>query len=263
MRGSELFDLSGHVAVVTGGSRGIGRAIAERMAEHGAKVVVSSRKLDACQIVVDAIAAKGGEAVAVACNIGRKPELEALVAATTERWGGVDTLVCNAAINPHFGPMTTLPDDVFDKMMSTNVKSNLWLSQMCAPSMAARGGGSIVIISSIGGYRGSTKLGVYAITKAADIQLARNLAVEWGPQNIRVNCIAPGLIRTDFARALWEDAVNLRKRTRDTPLLRIGEPDEIAGCAVMLAGPAGRFLTGQSIVIDGGVLCGSPGVEKE
>ena len=258
MPGSSLFDLSGKVAVVTGGSRGIGRAICERMAEHGAKVVVSSRKLDACQAVVDAIKAKGGEAVAVACNIGRKNELQALVDQAVERYGGVDILVCNAAINPHFGPAMGIPDDVFDKMMATNVKSNMWLSHMCIPHMEKRGGGAIVIVSSIGGYRGSVNLGAYAITKAADLQLARNLAVEWGPKNIRVNCIAPGLIRTDFARALWEDPNNYRKRTRETPLKRIGEPDEIAGAAIYLASPAGSFMTGQSIVVDGGVLAGQP-----
>lgn len=258
MPSSALFDLTGKVAIVTGGSRGIGRAIAERMAEQGAKVVVSSRKLDACEAVVAAIAAKGGTAMAVACNIGRKPELQALADAAIGAWGGVDILVCNAAINPHFGPAMALPDEVFDKMMATNVKSNMWLSHMCIPSMRARGGGAIVIISSIGGYKGSVKLGAYAITKAADLQLARNLACEWGPSNIRVNCIAPGLVRTDFARALWEDPVNYRKRTRDTPLQRIGEPDEIAGAAVFLASPAGSFMTGQSMVIDGGVLCGAP-----
>jgi NAD(P)-dependent dehydrogenase (short-subunit alcohol dehydrogenase family) len=257
MPGPQLFDLTGKTAIVTGGSRGIGRAIAERLAEHGAKVVVSSRKLDACQVVVDAIAAKGGTAIAVACNIGRKPELQALVDATIAEWGGVDILVANAAINPHFGPSTTLPDEIFDKMMSTNVKSNMWLAHMCIPSMEARGGGAIIIISSIGGYRGSAQLGTYAITKAADLQLARNLAVEHGPKNIRVNCISPGLVRTDFARALWENPVLYKKRTRDTPLQRIGEPDEIAGAAVFLAGPAGNFMTGQSIVIDGGTLAGS------
>lgn len=258
MPSSSLFDLTGKVAIVTGGSRGIGRAICERLAEHGARVVVSSRKLDACQQVVDGIAAKGGEAMAVACNIGRKPELQALVDETIRRWGGIDILVCNAAINPHFGPAMTMPDEVFDKMMATNVKSNMWLSHMCIPSMEARGGGSIIIISSIGGYRGSTVLGAYAMTKAADLQLARNLAVEWGPKNIRANCISPGLIRTDFARALWENPVIYRKRTKDTPLQRIGEPDEIAGAAVFLASPAGSFMTGQSIVIDGGTLAGAP-----
>ena len=253
-----LFDLTGKVAIVTGGSRGIGRAIAERLAQHGAKVVVSSRKLDACQVVVDGIVAKGGEAVAMACNIGRKPELQALTDATIEKWGGVDILVCNAAINPHFGPAMGIADDIFDKMMATNVKSNMWLSHMCIPSMEARGGGSIVIVSSIGGFKGSVNLGAYAITKAADLQLARNLACEWGPKNIRVNCIAPGLVRTDFARALWEDPVNYKKRTRDTPLKRIGEPDEIAGAAVFLASPAGSFMTGQHMIIDGGVLAGPP-----
>jgi NAD(P)-dependent dehydrogenase (short-subunit alcohol dehydrogenase family) len=258
MPGPSLFDLSGKVAIVTGGSRGIGRAIAERLAEHGAKVVVSSRKLDACQAVVDGIKAKGGEAFAFACNIGRKPELQALADETLKRYGGVDILICNAAINPHFGPAMGIPDEIFDKMMATNVKSNMWLSHMCIPSMEERGGGAIIIVSSIGGYRGSTNLGAYAITKAADLQLARNLACEWGPKNVRVNCIAPGLIRTDFARALWEDPVNYKKRTRDTPLKRIGEPDEIAGAAVFLASPAGSFMTGQSIVIDGGVLAGSP-----
>ena len=258
MPSSSLFDLTGKVAVVTGGSRGIGRAIAERMAEHGAKVVVSSRKLDACQAVVEAIGAKGGEAVAIACNIGRKNELQALADETMDRYGGVDILVCNAAINPHFGPAMGIPDEVFDKMMATNVKSNMWLSHMCIPSMERRGGGAIIIVSSIGGYRGSVNLGAYAITKAADLQLARNLAVEWGPKNIRVNCIAPGLIRTDFARALWEDPENYRRRTRGTPLKRIGEPDEIAGAAVFLAAPAGSFMTGQSVVVDGGVLAGAP-----
>jgi NAD(P)-dependent dehydrogenase (short-subunit alcohol dehydrogenase family) len=177
--------------------------------------------------------------------------LQALVDDTIAKWGGVDILICNAAINPHFGPAMGIPDEVFDKMMATNVKSNMWLSHMAIPSMQARGGGAIVIVSSIGGYRGSVSLGAYAITKAADLQLARNLAVEWGPQNIRVNCIAPGLIRTDFARALWEDPVNYKKRTRDTPLQRIGEPDEVARLAVFLASEDSGFLTGSCVSLDG------------
>jgi NAD(P)-dependent dehydrogenase (short-subunit alcohol dehydrogenase family) len=255
---SSLFDLDGKTAIVTGASRGIGRAIAERMAEHGAKVVVSSRKLDACQQVVDAIRAKGGEAMAVACNIGRKPDCTALVEATRAAWNSIDVLVCNAAINPYFGPAAGIEDEVFDKIMSSNIKSNLWLSNMVIPGMAERGGGAIIIVSSIGGFRGSPVLGAYAISKAADMQLARNIAIEWGHKNIRANAIAPGLVRTDFARALWENPEIYRKRTRDTALKRIGEPDEIAGAAIFLASPAGSFMTGQTITIDGGVCAGTP-----
>ena len=251
-----LFDLSGQVAVVTGSSRGIGRAIAERMAEHGARVVVSSRKLDACEVVVAAIRNAGGVAVAAACNIGRKEELQALTGAALSRWGRIDALVCNAAVNPHFGPMATIADDAWDRIMGSNIRSNLWLANMAAPGMAERGGGSITVVSSIAGLRGSATLGAYGVSKAADMQLVRNLAVEWGGRGIRANAIAPGLVRTDFARALWEDAETLARRTRDTPLGRIGEPDEIAGAAVFLASAAGRFMTGQTIVIDGGVTAG-------
>lgn len=260
---TSLFDLTGQVVVVTGASRGIGRAIAERMAQQGARVVVSSRKIDACQEVVDGIVARGGEAFAQACNIGRKPELQALVDATLARWGRIDTLVCNAAVNPYFGPAIEMPDEAFDKIMASNVRSNLWLANMVMPGMAERGGGSVVIISSIGGLRGSPVLGAYAISKAADMQLARNIAVEWGPRNVRANCIAPGLVRTDFARALWENPEIYRKRTRDTPLQRIGEPDEIAGAAVFLASRGGSFMTGQTIVIDGGICAGPPMIGEE
>jgi NAD(P)-dependent dehydrogenase (short-subunit alcohol dehydrogenase family) len=258
-----LFDLKGQVAIVTGGSRGIGRAICERLAEHGAKVVVSSRKKDACEEVVDAITAKGGTALAVACNIGRKEELQALVDAARAAWGRVDILVCNAAVNPYFGPSQDIPDEAYDRIMNSNVRSNLWLCQMVIPEMAERGAGSVIIVSSIGGFRGSPRLGIYGVSKAADMQLARALAVEWGPRGVRVNAIAPGLVRTDFARALWEDPVNLKKRTRDTPLLRIGEPDEIAGAAVFLAARASGFMTGQTIVVDGGVLAGPPLLSEE
>ncbi len=255
---SELFDLSGQVAVVTGSSRGIGRAIAERMAEHGARVVVSSRKAEACEAVARGIRERGGEALVVPCNVGRKEELQALVDRTLEAWGRLDTLVCNAATNPYFGPSETIPDEAWDRIMGSNIRSVHWLCQMALPFMAERGGGSVIIVSSIAGLRGTATLGAYGVSKAADMQLARNLAIEWGARGIRANCIAPGLIRTDFARALWEDPENLRRRTRDTPLGRIGEPDEIAGAAVFLAAPAGRFMTGQTMVIDGGVLAGPP-----
>ena len=256
---TNLFDLTGQVAVITGSSRGIGRAIAERMAEHGAKIVVSSRKAEACEEVAAAIRGKGGEALVVPCNIGRKEELQALVDTTMQHWGRIDALVCNAAVNPYFGPGAGIPDDAWDRVMASNIRSNHWLCTMALPGMAERGGGSVIIVSSIAGLRGTATLGAYGISKAADMQLARNLAVEWGPKGIRANCIAPGLVRTDFARALWEDPQNLERRTRDTPLKRIGEPDEIAGAAVFLAAASGRFMTGQTMVIDGGVLAGPPG----
>ena len=251
-----LFDLSGKVAVVTGGSRGIGKAICLRLAEHGAKVVVSSRKLDACQAVVDEIKAAGGEAVATSCHIARKEELKALIDSTNARWGKVDVMVANAAINPYFGPAADMPDEAYDRVMNGNVRSNFWLANMLAPQMAERGGGVIIIVSSIGGYQGSDRLGAYCISKAADMQLARNIAVEWGEKNVRANCIAPGLIKTDFARALWENPHILEKTVANTPLKRIGDPDEIAGAAVFLASAAGSFCTGQTLVIDGGRLAG-------
>ena len=254
---NSLFDLTGKVAVVTGSSRGIGRAIAERMAQHGARVVVSSRKPEACEPVAAAIRAQGNQAMVQPCNIGRKPEVQALVDATLAAWGRIDVLVCNAAINPHFGPLATIEDDAWDRIMATNIRSNLWLANLTAPAMAQRGEGAIILVSSIAGLRGSATLGAYGVSKAADMQLVRNLAVEWGPHGVRANGIAPGLVRTDFARALWEDPALLERRTRDTPLRRIGEPDEIAGAAIFLAAPAGRFMTGQTIVVDGGVTAAS------
>jgi dehydrogenase/reductase SDR family protein 4 len=247
-----MFDLTGQVAVVTGSTKGIGRAIVEEMARAGAKVVVSSRKGEACEEVAAAIVKEGHEAVAIPCHIGRREDCEALIAKTREKWGKIDTLICNAAINPYYGPMTKLSDEVFTKVMETNVRSNLWLANLVQPEMAARRDGNVIIVSSIGGLKGTDILGIYAISKAADMQLARNLAVEWGPDNIRVNCIAPGLVKTDFARALWEDP-ELRKGSEDrTALRRLGEPEDIAGAAVFLASRAGRWITGQTIVIDGG-----------
>ena len=250
--------MQGQVALITGSSKGIGRAIAERMAQHGARVVISSRRQEACDAVAAEIRAQGGDAIAMACNIGRKDELQALVDRTIAEWGRIDTLVCNAAVNPYFGPSADIPDDAWDRIMGSNIRSNHWLCQMVLPGMGRHGEGAVVIVSSIAGLRGTATLGAYGVSKAADMQLARNLAVEWGPRGIRVNCIAPGLVRTDFARALWEDPANLAKRTADTPLKRIGEPDEIAGAAVFLASAAGRFMTGQTLVIDGGVLAGPP-----
>jgi NAD(P)-dependent dehydrogenase (short-subunit alcohol dehydrogenase family) len=247
------FSLDGKIAVITGSSRGIGRAIAETMAGLGAKVVVSSRKAEACEPVAEAIRKNGGEAAVIPCNISHKQEVEGLIAGTEKVFGAPDILVCNAAVNPAYGPLGDLSDEAFDKIMGSNVKSNLWLCNRVIPAMKEKGGGAIVIISSIAGMRGNSVIGGYGISKAADFALARNLAVEHGPANVRVNCIAPGLVKTDFARALWEDENNLIQRTKNTPLRRIGMPEEIGPVAAFLASPAASFITGQVIVADGGV----------
>jgi NAD(P)-dependent dehydrogenase (short-subunit alcohol dehydrogenase family) len=249
-----LFSLDGKVAVITGSSRGIGKAIAQRMAEAGARVVISSRKAEACEVVATAINAAHGEgrALAIPANISSKNELQFLVDETTRQLGAIDILVCNAASNPYYGPMAGIEDDQFRKILENNVIANHWLINFTAPQMIARRAGAIIIVSSIGGLRGSSVIGAYNISKAADFQLARNLAVEYGPHNVRVNCIAPGLIKTDFARALWDNPETLARATSTTPLRRIGEPDEIAGAALFLASQAGSFMTGQALVVDGG-----------
>jgi NAD(P)-dependent dehydrogenase (short-subunit alcohol dehydrogenase family) len=250
-----LFDLAGKVAIVTGSTRGIGRASAEALAAHGAKVVISSRKQEACDAVAGEINARFGEgtALAVAASISDKAALEHLVDETRRVLGRVDVLVCNAASNPYYGPLEGIADEQFRKILDNNILSNHWLIQMVAPEMRARQEGSIIIVSSIGGLRGSPVIGAYNVSKAADFQLARNYAVEFGPDNVRVNCIAPGLIRTDFARALWEDPERIKVTNATTPLRRIGEPEEIAGAVVYLASKASGFMTGQAMVIDGGV----------
>ena len=254
---SSLFDLTGKVAIVTGSTKGIGRAIAERMAEHGATVVVSSRKADACEAVAQGIRAKGGKAVVIPCHVGRKEDLRHLVDETVAQCGGIDIVVANAAVNPYLGPAAGASDEVYERVMGTNVRSNFWLSNMVIPHLVERGGGSFIVISSVGGIVGQATLGLYGISKAADLALIRNIAVEWGPSNVRANAIAPGLVRTDFARALWEDPVRYKKTTRNAPLQRIGEPDEIAGAAVFLASAAGSFVTGHTLVIDGGITIGT------
>ena len=255
-----LFDLDGKVAIVTGGSRGIGRAIAERMAEAGARVAVSSRKIDACEEVAAGIEARGGEAMAVACNVTHIDRLRHLVDETVRAWGKVDCLVGNAAVNPHYGPMTTIGESAFEKIVDCNVRANLWLARMVLPGMAERKDGAIVFLSSIAGIKGTDDIGVYGVSKAAVMAMARNLAVRWGERNVRVNAIAPGLVRTDFARALWEDPERLARVEAQYPLRRIGEPDDVAGVAVFLASPAGRFITGQTIVVDGGSTVVAGGV---
>lgn len=249
-----LFDLSGKTAIVTGSSRGIGKAIAHRLAEHGANVVISSRKLDACEEAVGEINEAVGRkaAVAIPANIASKDDLQRLVDESRKAFGQIDILVCNAAANPYFGPMGGMADEQFDKLLQNNIVSNHWLIQMVAPEMLARGEGSVIIVSSIAGFVGSQHLGGYAITKAADMQLARNLAYEFGEKGVRVNAICPGLVKTDFAKALWDNPEILKQATSGSCLKRIGLPDEIAGIAVYLAAPASAFTTGQSIVVDGG-----------
>ena len=255
---TKLFDLTGKVAIVTGSSRGIGKAIAEALADHGAKVVISSRHQNVCEEVAAAINSAHGDnrAVAIAASISSKDALQQLVDQTREKFGKIDVLVCNAASNPYYGPMAGIADEQFRKILDNNVLANHWLIAMVAPEMVERKHGSIIIVSSIGGLTSSTVIGAYNISKAADFQLARNLAAEFGPAGVRVNCIAPGLIKTDFAKALWENPETLKAATRGTPMRRIGRPEEIAGAAVYLAAPASTYMTGQVMVVDGGSTIG-------
>lgn len=248
-----MIDMSGKVALVTGSSRGIGKSIAEHLARAGARVVISSRKAEACDNVVREMHDAGFEAMAVPCNVSHKDQLRNLVDSTLDAWGRIDALVCNAATNPVYGPLKDISDEAFDKIMGTNVRSTFWLCNMVLPQMADRRDGAVVLLSSIAALRGNPAIGVYGISKAAEAQLARNLAVEWGRHNIRVNAIAPGLVRTDFARALWENPQLLQATEEKTPLKRIGEPNDIGGLALFLASPMARFITGQVIVADGGV----------
>lgn len=253
-----MFQLNGQVAIITGSSRGIGRSIAEEMAKAGARVVVSSRKMEACETVVAAIRSAGGEAVAMPCNVSDKTQLQGLVDSALKTWGRLDILVCNAAVNPYYGPMATMPEDAYDKVMNCNVKSNFLLCNMAAPHMAANRNGSIIIVSSIGGNQGSATLAAYGISKAADFALTKNLAIEWGPQGIRANCIAPGLIKTDFSRALWENAKLLKNVEEGTPVRRIGQPEDVGGVAVFLASRAAAYITGQTLNVDGGITVKEP-----
>ena len=246
-----LFDLSGKVALVTGATRGIGRSIAEQLARAGAKVAICSRKAEACDQTKAELEKSGFEVLAKACNVSRKEELQAFVDATTAKWGAVDIVVANAASNPYYGPLAGISDEAFDKIFANNLKSVLWLAGMTLPQM--KNGGSFILVGSIGGIVANTVIGAYGMSKAAGHHLVRNLAAEWGPKNVRVNAIAPGLIKTEFARALWEDDKRRNERIQITPLRRLGEPQDIGGIAVFLASPAAAFITGQCIVADGGV----------
>jgi NAD(P)-dependent dehydrogenase (short-subunit alcohol dehydrogenase family) len=248
-----LFDLTGKVALVTGSTRGIGKSIAEELARAGAKVSISSRKAEACEQTLTEFRKQGFDAIAQPCNVSRKEELQSLVDATQKKWGHIDIVCANAASNPYYGPLTGIPDDAFDKIFKNNVQSSLWLASMTLPGMAERKNGSFIIVGSIGGILANTVIGAYGMSKAADHHLVRNLAAEWGPKNVRVNAIAPGLVRTEFAKALWEDDKRRAEREQATPLRRLGEPRDIGGIAVFLASEAAAFITGQVVVADGGV----------
>ena len=249
-----LFNLKNKSILITGSSRGIGKSIAMQCAVHGANVIISSRKADACDATANEINKHVGsnKAFAIPASISETEQLEYLVKKTIEKLGQIDVLVCNAATNPFMGSMLDMPIEKFDKVMSNNIKSNQILCNLVLPGMVERSDGSIIIISSIGGLKGSNILGAYNISKAADIMMVKNIAAEFGKNNIRANSIAPGLIKTDFAKALWENPDILKAVLGNTPMQRIGEPDEVAGVAVMLASKAGEYINGQTIVIDGG-----------
>ncbi len=254
MVSTELFDLTGKVALLTGASKGMGKAMAEGLAEHGAKVMLSSRKLDQCEAAAAEINAKCGEerVFGHACNAGYKDQLQALVDATHEQLGPIDILVGNAGVNPFFGPMSKISDDAYDKIMSTNVKANHWLTQMVAPDMIERGSGSIMITSSTGAFAPSPVLGTYNISKLAVIGLVRNLAGELGPSGVRVNAICPGLIKTAFSQALWDNPIAEKRVNEQIPMRRLGEADDLKGLAVFLASDSSSYITGQALTVCGG-----------
>ena len=250
----DLFDLTGKTAVVTGATRGIGRAIAHALAAHGARVTISSRTAEDCDRVTAEVREAGGEAIAMPCDITRREQLEALIERTRGEWGRIDIVIANAAVNAFYGSNIEVPEPAFEETMTGNIRSHMWLAELVVPEMRQRRDGVYVIVSSIGGMKGSPVIGTYCVTKAADMQLVRNLSVEFGPDNIRFNCIAPGLVKTDFAQDLWDDPKFWAARARVTPLRRLGEPEDIAGAAVFLASRAGQWITGQTIVVDGGRL---------
>jgi len=248
-----MFNLTGKVAVVTGGSRGIGLAIAQALAGAGAKLVITARKADGLQDAANSLRESGAEVLALTAHNGDKDQLQTLIQQTVEAYGGVDILVNNAATNPHFGPILEAEDSMWQKTIEVNLLGNIWLCQQVVPMMRSRGGGKIINIASINGIRPGRMQGVYSTTKAAVINLTQTLAMELAPDNIQCNAIAPGLVQTKFARAIWENDMLMDLVLSRTPAQRTGQPDDIAGIALYLASPASAFTTGQVFVIDGGV----------
>ena len=255
----ELFSLKNKAVAITGSSRGIGRGMAIRFAEFGANLIISSRKINACKEVESEITKKGGIAFSKECNISKKNQCEDLIDFCVEKFGKIDVLVCNAASNPYYGDLAKIPDELFDKIMNNNVKSNLWLCKKAIPFLKKRDSSSIIIVSSIAGLQGVKNLGAYSISKTADIGLIRSLAVELGKFNININGLCPGIIKTDFARELWENPEILKDVEGQAPLGRIGTVDEVTGAAILLASNAGAFITGQVITMDGGVTIAGRG----
>jgi len=254
--GRSLFDLTGKVALVTGATRGIGLAIAEEFASAGASVVISSNEADNCESVAARMRRDGHAVTGIPCDVVYRRELEDLVHASLDLHGHIDILVCNAGIAPHVGPIASASDVDWDSTMTVNLRSVLWLTSLVIPGMAERRDGSVIIVSSIAGVRGNRALGLYGISKAGSAQLARNLAVEWGPSNVRVNAISPGVVDTQFASPMLNDAGIMERRLALTPLRRVGQPREISGGALLLASAAGAFMTGQNVVVDGGTTIG-------
>lgn len=248
-----LFDLTGKVALLTGGSKGMGLAMATALAEHGATVVISARKQDQLDEAAEGINALGkGRAHAIACNVGYKDQLQSLVDQTHDRAGLIDVVIGNAGVNPYYGATSEIPDDAYDKTMNANVKSNLWLAQMVVPDMIEKGAGSMAFTSSIGAFKPSVMLGTYGMSKLALIGLCRNLAAEFGPKGVRFNAICPGLVKTEFARELWENPETEKRINEDIPLRRLGEPEDFKGLAVFLASDASKYMTGQALTVCGG-----------
>ena len=246
------FSLEGKVTVITGAARGIGRAVALRFSQAGAKVVVSDREVEDVQVVVDEIAAAGGEALAIQAHVGHLDQLEALVIQTVEAYGRVDVMVNNAGINPHFGPLLEADEGVIEKTLDINLKGVLRGCKAVAPQMEKQGGGKIINMASVGGFRPGPGSGLYGISKTGVILLTEILAVELGPANIQVNAIAPGIIKTRFSQALWQPPEVAEQALRSLPARRFGAPEEVASLALYLASPASDFVTGVVFVVDGG-----------